>query len=377
MSPWVCHAFHVMVERYHNQEPNTKLIEFIKSHKHDKHRTRVMIENESLIDPQQPNAVTGNNIRLNARLKIIGGLTMLAILIVLAYYVHVLIARHNKMILIDGGVFTMGDTFGDGQANDKPLQKQNVQSFYLSKYEVTIGEWNKVVGKKPNPFRLISDEEPPVGDHFPMNVSWFDALIYCNKRSMKEGLTPFYTVGYDIDPDNWPSQLPEYVMGVDAGSGRSTSRWRSKLDEYRIYFNPNSDGYRLPTEAEWEFAARGGIHSKGYEYSGSNNLQDVSELSNILFGYQPVGKKKANELGLYDMSGNLMEWCWDVYDSTYCTVDLVEAKKKGTAKYDFDRVLRGGAHCYPEKTHRVCYRQKGGYTDSLPFCGFRVARNKM
>ena len=203
-----------------------------------------------------------------------------------------------------------------------------VSSFYIDKYELTNAEWNAVMGSGG-------------GDSYPQAyVSWFGAIEYCNRRSMQEGLTPCYSyLDYGTNSDNWPS-------GWNSTSGNSLN----------ISCDWSAIGYRLPSEAEWEYAARGGLQTHGYTYSGSNDLNQVGWYSGNSGGSaHPVGQLAANELGTFDMSGNLWEWCWDVYIGS-------------------SRVRRGGAFSYSAGVCTVSYRDDYAAAYSNYNLGFRVCR---
>jgi len=224
--------------------------------------------------------------------------------------------RPYNMVRVRGGTFTMGCTSEQGSDcydREKPAHQVTVSDFYIGKYEVTQKEWREVMGSNPSYFKNC--DECPVE-----TVSWDDIQSFLSKLNAKTGRT-----------------------------------------------------YRLPTEAEWEYAARGGSASRGYKYAGSNSLDEVAwYTSNSGSKTHPVGQKKANELGLYDMSGNVWEWCADDWHSNYSG-----APSTGRAWIDSPRasyrVFRGGSWIDIALFCRVSYR-----FDSTPSyrggnLGFRLA----
>jgi formylglycine-generating enzyme required for sulfatase activity len=233
-----------------------------------------------------------------------------------------------EMIFVEGGTFMMGSN--DGYDDEKPIHEVTVSSFWIGKYQVTQQEWMKVMGSNPSRWK---------GDRLPVeNISWYDAVEYCNKRSIREGLTPCYS-----------------------GSGDS------------ITCNWNANGYRLPTEAEWEYAARGGLETHGYTYSGSNDIDEVARYSGnkSSSGTKQVGSKLPNELGIYDMSGNVWEWCWDIYGA-YPSSHQTNPRRADSGTY---RVLRGGSWGGSAYSCTVSDRHYGNATYSgSDHLGFRVCR---
>jgi formylglycine-generating enzyme len=191
-----------------------------------------------------------------------------------------------NFVFVEGGTIDPYDgIFSDGLT---------VSSFFIDKYELTQAGYEAVMGVNPSYF----GDNP---NHPVEMACWFDAIEYCNRRSMLEGITPCYSyLSYGTDPDDWP-------VGWNTG--------------FTNYLNVSCDftanSYRLPTEAEWEYAARGGLDTNGYYYSGSDDLNAVAWYSGNTdpMGTRAVGIKQSNELGLYDMSGNVREWCWDQYSS--------------------------------------------------------------
>ncbi len=258
------------------------------------------------------------------------------------------------MIFVEGGTFAMGsdNTFGAGTGgtfNDEgPIHDVTLDSFYIGNYEVTQAEWFEVMGTNPSYFK---------GDNLPVElVTWYDAIEYCNARSEKEGLQPYYTIDKEQkDPSNTNSD------------NLDVNRWL-------ITLNKENNGYRLPTESEWEWAAQGGVKSKGYAYSGSDDINDVAWVDTNSNGVShTVGGKAPNELGIYDMSGNLWEWCWDWYSDGYES-DEAQTNPTGVATGSF-RCVRGGCWYFIADYCRSINRDRDEPYDKYYLLGFRVARN--
>jgi len=229
-----------------------------------------------------------------------------------------IVQESTSMLLVEGGTFQMGST---SIVPSNPVHSVTLSSFYIGKYEVTQTEWIATMGS--NPSYYSSDLNRPVE-----KVNWYDAIVYCNTRSIAEHLTPCYSIvgsaGASTDPATWG----------DIPSGSNTT-WDAATCDF------SAKGYRLPTEAEWEFAARGGNSSAGYLYSGSNTGNDVAWYNtNSGSTTHPVGEKAPNELGLFDMSGNVFEWIWDLY-GTYSP--SAQTNPTGVANSDY-RTIRGGTY---------------------------------
>jgi len=251
-----------------------------------------------------------------------------------------------EMVLVKRGSFQMGNVNSDSEGNsdEKPVHiVRFTYDFWIGKTEVTFDEYVAycfdTLANMPNDRGWGKGKRPVI------NVKWFEAVSFCNWLSQKEGLK----VAYDKDGN------------LLDRNGKVTK------DITQV------EGYRLPTEAEWEYAARGGPGSKGFKYAGSNTLSEVGWFTgNSGSKTQPVGQKKANELGLHDMSGNVWEWCHD-WKGYYSASGLTNPVGPDSGS---SRVYRGGSWYSSEQFCRAASRNSGtpagSYIDGV--LGFRVVR---
>lgn len=252
------------------------------------------------------------------------------------YYVTAVAADGEEFIMVEGG------TFHNGSSNI------TLSGFYIGRHELTQSEYQLVMGTNPsyNAGQWLHPVE---------TVSWFDAIEYCNRRSLLEGLIPCYSYGSQgSDPDLWPAGWND----EDTNHSNVSCSWAS-------------NGYRLPTEMEWMFAAKGGNESEGYNYSGSDDVDAVAWHSlNSESVTHAVESKAANELGLYDMSGNVYEWVWDIYDYY---LDTPQEDPTGPDS-GTNRVRRGGAWSFHPMNCEVSRRNQSPATTAVYYTGFRLCR---
>jgi len=254
----------------------------------------------------------------------------------------------SVLVKVKGGSFQMGDEVGDLREECRPAHTVKLTyDYWIGKYAVTFDEYDaytKAVGKGQASdynsewgYNMGRGQRPVIG------VSWNDAIGYCNWLSEKEGIAKAYDSNGNLLDRN--GNITTDIMKVE--------------------------GYRLPTEAEWEYAARGGQNTKGHKYAGSDDLNEVGWYDdNSDLQTHPVGEKKGNELGLYDMSGNVWESCHDWYGDYASTT---QTNPTGPSSGS-DRVRRGGCWGNVAQDFRVADRYSLTPTNSHYDLGFRLSR---
>ena len=257
-----------------------------------------------------------------------------------------LATQSTPMVSLPAETFSMGCNTGSPcQSNESPVHSVTLSAFQIGETEVTQEQWLSVMGANPSSFTNPVCPQCPVE-----RVSWYDALVFCNRLSELQGRTPCYYSD----------------AGYTQVYGKSGGTW-SLPNSGTVYWNPAAKGYRLPTEAEWEYAARGG--SATNVYSGSSTVDNVAWYdTNSGNTTKAVKGLFQNGYGLYDMSGNVWEWCWDWYEE-YGANPATDPTGPSTGVY---RVLRGGGWHINAEYCRSAYR-----SNYIPACrsisvGFRL-----
>ena len=253
------------------------------------------------------------------------------------------------MVFIPAGRFQMGDSFDEGSSDERPVHDVVIGAFYVDKYEVTLALWEAVRQWAATNGYEFEAAGSGLGSNYPVHdVPWSDMIKWCNARSEREGLVPCYYVD--------PSRTEACRQGDCSNLSRYCVAW-------------TASGYRLPTEAQWERAARGGPSGQRYPW-GNQADPTRANYGDEESGPLPVGSFAPNGYGLYDVAGNVWEWCWDWYDPRYYSADPYSSL--GPTTPGTIRVYRGGCLYSTSNSCRVACRFYS-YGAHQPI-GFRTVR---
>jgi formylglycine-generating enzyme required for sulfatase activity len=270
------------------------------------------------------------------------------------------------MVLIPAGIFEMGDTFYEGATYELPVHSVDVSAFYMDKFEVSKGLWDRVrTWSSSQGYSFDNEGSGKATNHPVQTINWYDMVKWCNARSQIEGRVSSYYTDAALTQVYKAGQVEPYV------------NWNA--------------GYRLPTEAEWEKGARGGASGHRFPWSDTNTIthSQANYFSDSSFSFDvsptrgynpafndgvmpytsPVGSFAPNAYGLYDMAGNVWEWCWD-WAGNYPSTLVTDPRGPDTGS---TRVGKGGNWNFYAEHCRAAYRYGNPPTDTASNIGFRCA----